>query len=76
MLLASAATAAAIALAGCDTDSLTKSSLRAKQPLSDKMLAEIAKKDMLKETPILIRIFRKRRSWRCGSRRVKAATRC
>jgi murein L,D-transpeptidase YafK len=58
MLLASAATAAAIALAGCDTDSLTKSSLRAKQPLSDKMLAEIAKKDMLKETPILIRIFK------------------
>jgi murein L,D-transpeptidase YafK len=60
MLLASAATAAAVALAGCDTtDSpLTKSSLRAKQPLSDKLLAEMDKKDMTKETPILVRIFK------------------
>jgi hypothetical protein len=76
MLLASAATAAAIALAGCDTDSLTKSSLRAKQPLSDKMLAEIAKKDMLRKHRTWSASSKKRRSWRCGSRRVKAATRC
>jgi murein L,D-transpeptidase YafK len=59
VLLASAATAVAIALAGCDTDSpLTKSSLRAKQPIPDKMLAEIEKKDMTKESPILVRIFK------------------
>jgi murein L,D-transpeptidase YafK len=61
ILLATAATAAAIALAGCDTDSggvLSKSSLRARAPLSDKMIAEIASKNMVKETPILVRIFK------------------
>jgi murein L,D-transpeptidase YafK len=58
MLLASAATAAAIALAGCDGETLTRSSLRAKQPLSAKIVAEIEQKDMSKDSPILIRIFK------------------
>jgi murein L,D-transpeptidase YafK len=58
MLFASAATAVAITLAGCDTETLTKSSLRASQPLSPKVLAEIEQKDMSKESPILVRIFK------------------
>ena len=60
MLLASAATAAAIALAGCEGEeaALTRSSLRAKQPLSPKIVAEIEHKDMQKQSPILIRLFK------------------
>jgi murein L,D-transpeptidase YafK len=58
MLLASAATVAAVALMGCDTETLTKSNLRAKQPLSPKILAEIEHKGMAKETPILVRLFK------------------
>ena len=58
-LLASAAIAAAMALAGCDTDSGgLVSSGRALAPLSDKMLAEIEQKNMSKESPILVRLFK------------------
>jgi murein L,D-transpeptidase YafK len=58
-LLASAATAAAIALAGCDAEmALTRSDLRAKQPLSPQIVAEIEHKDMSKESPVLVRIFK------------------
>ena len=56
-LLASAAVAAAIALAGCDADSITPTG-RAQAPISDKTLAEIAAKNMDKESPILARIFK------------------
>ncbi len=56
-LLASAAIAAAIALAGCDADSITPTG-RAQAPISDKTLAEIAAKNMDKESPILARIFK------------------
>jgi len=57
-LLASAAVAAALALAGCDTDGGVLPSGRALAPLSDKMLAEIEQKNMTKESPILVRIFK------------------
>src|SRR5580698_8129636 len=56
-LLASAAVAAAIALAGCDADSITPSG-RSQAPLSEKTLAEIASKNMDKDSPILARIFK------------------
>jgi murein L,D-transpeptidase YafK len=56
-LLASAAVAAAIALAGCDADSITPTG-RARAPISDKTLAEMAAKNMDKESPILARIFK------------------
>ncbi|HEY6022963.1 MAG TPA: L,D-transpeptidase family protein [Pseudolabrys sp.] len=56
-LLASAAIAAAIALAGCDADSITPTG-RAQAPISEKTLAEIAAKNMDKESPILARIFK------------------
>jgi murein L,D-transpeptidase YafK len=58
-LLASAAIAAAIALTGCDTDGTTTAvNGRHMQPLSDKMLAAIENKNMAKESPILVRIFK------------------
>ena len=57
-LLASAALAAAVVLAGCDTDGGVLPSGRAAAPLSDKMLAEIEKKNMSKESPILVRLFK------------------
>jgi murein L,D-transpeptidase YafK len=56
-LLASAAIAAAIALAGCDADSITPTG-RAQAPISEKTLAEIAAKNMDKESPILARFFK------------------
>jgi murein L,D-transpeptidase YafK len=56
-LLASAAIAAAIALAGCDAESISPTG-RAQAPLSEKMIAEISAKNMDKESPILARIFK------------------
>jgi murein L,D-transpeptidase YafK len=57
-LLASAAIAAAIALAGCDTDSIIVPAGRSQAPLSEKTLAEIEAKRMDKDSPILARIFK------------------
>jgi murein L,D-transpeptidase YafK len=55
-VLASAAVAAAIALAGCNPSDVTSG--RASAPLSERTLAEIAAKNMDKESPILARIFK------------------
>jgi murein L,D-transpeptidase YafK len=57
-LLASAAIAGAIALAGCNTDSVSVISDRALTPLSPRMISELEKKDMPKESPILVRLFK------------------
>ena len=56
-LLAPAAIAAALALAGCNSDSFSPSG-RALAPLSDKMLAMLQEKHMDKTSPILLRIFK------------------
>jgi murein L,D-transpeptidase YafK len=56
-LLASATIAAAITLAGCDTDSIAPSG-RAQAPLSVKMVAELEAKQMDKGSPILVRMFK------------------
>ncbi|MBI2714379.1 MAG: L,D-transpeptidase family protein [Rhizobiales bacterium] len=56
-LLASAAVAAAIALAGCNPSDIPTNG-RAQAPLSEKMLSLIAEKQMDKESPILARIFK------------------
>jgi len=45
-------------VAGCDTDGGAALSGRALAPLSDKMLAEIEAKNMSKESPILVRLFK------------------
>ena len=55
--LASVAVAAAIALAGCNADDITPTG-RSQAPLSEKMISEIASKNMDKESPILARIFK------------------
>jgi murein L,D-transpeptidase YafK len=58
-LLASAALSAAILLSGCyRSNGVLPMSGRAAQPLSDKMVAEIASKNMDKESPILVRTFK------------------
>ncbi len=57
-LLASAALAAAIALSGCQTDGNVASNAKAMKPLSDKMIAEISEKNMEKDSPILVRLFK------------------
>ncbi len=56
-LLAPAAVAAAIALAGCNADDISPTG-RALAPLSDKMLALLQEKHMDKTSPILLRIFK------------------
>jgi murein L,D-transpeptidase YafK len=55
-LLASAAVVAAVALAGCDPDSISPG--RSQAELSEKTLAEMASKNMDKDSPILARIFK------------------
>jgi murein L,D-transpeptidase YafK len=57
-LLASAAIAAALLLAGCDTDNPSGASLRSLQPLSTAMLTDIEQKNMGKESPILVRLYK------------------
>jgi murein L,D-transpeptidase YafK len=59
ILLASAALAAALALAGCETDGTSPAtSAKAMAPISQKTLSEIAQKNMSKQSPILIRLFK------------------
>ena len=57
-LLASAAILAAVTLGGCDTDSISTPTLRSLQPLSPQMITEIERRNMSKESPILVRIFK------------------
>lgn len=56
-LLASAALIAAVALSGCNADNVVPAG-RAQAPLSEKTLALIESKDMDKNSPILIRVFK------------------
>ena len=56
-LIATAALAAALALGGCDTDGVVPGA-RSLQPLSPAMVSDIEKKNMSKESPILVRLFK------------------
>ena len=56
-LLVSAAVAAAIALAGCNPDDIAPTG-RSQAPLSEKTLAEMQAKQMDKDSPILVRVFK------------------
>jgi murein L,D-transpeptidase YafK len=59
VLLASAALAAAVALAGCETDGISpENAAKAMKPIPQKTLSEIAQKNMTKQSPILIRLFK------------------
>jgi murein L,D-transpeptidase YafK len=57
-LLAAAAIGVAVALAGCDTESNSGVTGRHMQPLSERMLADIENRNMTKESPVLVRIFK------------------
>jgi murein L,D-transpeptidase YafK len=57
-LLASAALSAAIMLSGCNTDGVLPMSEKAARPLPDKLVSEIESKNMDKESPILVRLFK------------------
>ena len=57
-LLASAALVAAISLAGCNTDGMLPTNAKAMAPLSSRMLSDIEHKNMDKESPILVRVFK------------------
>jgi len=56
-LWASAALAAAVMLAGCNADDITPTG-RAQAPLSEKVVSLIAEKNMDKDSPILVRLFK------------------
>jgi murein L,D-transpeptidase YafK len=58
ILTLSGVIAAAAALAGCNTDFASVTSERALRPLSSELAAEMEKKNMPKESPILVRIFK------------------
>ncbi len=59
-LLISAALCAAVALSGCNTDMISAlpMSEKAAQPLSEKMVKDIESKNMDKDSPILVRLFK------------------
>src|SRR5262249_11399312 len=56
--MASVAIAGAIALGGCDPDTPLPISEKHLRPLSDKMLADIERLNMAKDSPILVRVFK------------------
>jgi murein L,D-transpeptidase YafK len=56
-LMAPAALAASLLLAGCETDGNVPSA-KALKPLSQEMLGELEKRNMPKESPILVRLFK------------------
>jgi murein L,D-transpeptidase YafK len=56
-LLTFAAIAAAFAVSGCNPSDIPTSG-RAQAPLSDRMIADITAKNMDKESPILVRLFK------------------
>jgi murein L,D-transpeptidase YafK len=56
--MASAAIAAAIALGGCQTDEGTVIPERALRPLSPEMVSTLERKNMPKDSPILVRLFK------------------
>ena len=58
LLTVSGVIAAAAALAGCNTDFASVTSERALRPLPSELAAEMEKKNMPKESPILVRIFK------------------
>jgi murein L,D-transpeptidase YafK len=58
-LVASAALAAAVVLAGCNSDQISlATNAKANQPISPKLLAAMVEKDMDTQSPILVRLFK------------------
>jgi murein L,D-transpeptidase YafK len=57
-LITAAALAAAFALAGCKTEQVFQYNARANAPIPPQLLAEMEKKNMAKDSPMLIRLFK------------------
>ena len=58
-LITSAALAAGVLLAGCNSDEISlANNAKANQPVPPKLLAEMAEKDMDLQSPILVRLFK------------------
>src|ERR1041384_3659374 len=58
-LISSVALGASVLLSGCNTDSvILMGGDKATRPLSEKMVQEIESKNMDKDSPILVRIFK------------------
>src|SRR3979411_1082495 len=58
-LITSAALAAGVLLAGCDTDEISlASNAKANQPVPPKLIAEMTAKDMDLQSPMLVRLFK------------------
>jgi len=58
-LVTSAALAAGVLLAGCNSDEISlASNAKANQPVSPKLIAEMTEKDMDLQSPILVRLFK------------------
>src|ERR1700722_796604 len=58
-LMASAALAAGVLLAGCDSDEISlATNAKANQPVPPKLIAAMADKDMDLQSPILVRLFK------------------
>lgn len=57
-LMTAAAIAAAFALAGCKTEGVFPYNARANAPIPSALLAEMEKKDMAKDSPMLVRLFK------------------
>jgi murein L,D-transpeptidase YafK len=58
-LVTSAVLAAGLALAGCNTDEMSlASNAKANKPIPEKLVAEIAAKDMDLQSPMLVRLFK------------------
>jgi murein L,D-transpeptidase YafK len=58
-VMTSVALAAAVALAGCNSDEISlASNAKANKPIPEKLLADIQTKDMDTQSPILVRLFK------------------
>jgi murein L,D-transpeptidase YafK len=58
-LISSAALAACVLLAGCDTDEISlATNSKANQPVSPKLIAAMTEKDMDLQSPMLVRLFK------------------
>jgi murein L,D-transpeptidase YafK len=58
-LITSAALAAGVLLAGCDTDEISlANNAKANQPVSPKLIADMTAKDMDLQSPMLVRLFK------------------
>jgi len=58
-LITSVALAAGVLLAGCDTDEISlAANAKANQPVSPKLIAAMAEKDMDLQSPMLVRLFK------------------